>query len=124
MTVTAHGPLFDGRALREAKRLEAGTVDDVAQAVFEEVHDTLDANLKHPTGYYESRIRVDTTRTTAVVDDSGVVYGPWLEGVSSRNRSTRFKGYAAFRRSAQRVQKRVPQITRQTVRTSVARMNK
>lgn len=26
-----------------------------------------------------------------------VVYGPWLEGVSSRNQRTRFKGYAMFR---------------------------
>lgn len=33
------------------------------------------------------------------IHDNGVVYGPWLEGTGSRNASTRFKGYAAFRRT-------------------------
>jgi hypothetical protein len=35
----------------------------------------------------------------SVVQDGGVIYGPWLEGVGSRNRTTRFKGYFTFRRT-------------------------
>jgi len=31
------------------------------------------------------------------IHDSGVVYGPWLEGTSRRNNTTRFKGYRSFR---------------------------
>jgi hypothetical protein len=34
------------------------------------------------------------------------VYGPWLEGVGSRNNTTRFKGYHAFRNAAQALQQR------------------
>lgn len=40
-----------------------------------------------------------------VVSDSNAVYGPWLEGVSSRNQTTRFKGYAIFRKTAQKIGK-------------------
>ena len=32
---------------------------------------------------------------------SDVVYGPWLEGDSARNATTRFKGYQSFRKTAQ-----------------------
>lgn len=32
--------------------------------------------------------------------DKGVVWAPWLEGVSKRNESTRFKGYRLFRKTA------------------------
>jgi len=39
------------------------------------------------------------------LDDDGVVYGPWLEGTSQRNRTSRFKGYAIWRRSRARVAK-------------------
>lgn len=63
----------------------------------------VDANLrgsiKHPTPFYQLQIDVRTIGDAEIVDDNGVVYGPWLEGVSERNRSTRFKGYASFRRA-------------------------
>ena len=36
-----------------------------------------------------------------VINDGKILYGPWLEGTSSRNRTTRFKGYAMFRRTLQ-----------------------
>jgi hypothetical protein len=39
-----------------------------------------------------------------------VVYGPWLEGTSERNRSTRFKGYRLWRKTAQRLQDDAPKI--------------
>ena len=39
--------------------------------------------------------------TRGIINDSGVIYGPWLEGVGTRNQTTRFKGYASFRRTGQ-----------------------
>jgi len=38
------------------------------------------------------------------ISDNGVIYGPWLEGVGSRNATTRFKGYANYRRNVQQIQ--------------------
>jgi hypothetical protein len=40
----------------------------------------------------------------------GVVWSPWLEGVSKRNSSTRFKGYGLFRKTAARLRKHAPQV--------------
>jgi hypothetical protein len=60
--------------------------------------------LQNPTGYYESRITSEVSALGARVTDGGVIYGPWLEGVGSRNQTTRFKGYATFRKTRQELE--------------------
>ena len=56
------------------------------------------------TGHYRRNVsgRVETAfgEVKGVLTDGGVIYGPWLEGTSSRNMTTRFKGYASFRKVA------------------------
>ena len=47
------------------------------------------------TGNYRRNIEGVKKGLTAVIHDSGVKYGPWLESGKSR-RPTRFKGYHAF----------------------------
>lgn len=95
------GPLFDG----VADRLAATMCDDVEKNLAEDAADMVQSNLgqvlQHPTGYYQSQIDAEPGGGGWEVNDSGVIYGPWLEGVGSRNRTTRFKGYATFRRTAQ-----------------------
>ena len=61
-------------------------------------------------------------RYQGVVVDSNVVYGPWLEGVSSRNQATRFKGYAIFRRTRDKLQGLAQQILRYHVDKAIARL--
>ena len=51
------------------------------------------------TGNYRRRINGISKGMTGVITDGKVVYGRWLEGVSSRNQTTRFKGYFAFRKT-------------------------
>ena len=43
----------------------------------------------------------------------GVTWAPWLEGNSSRNSSTRFKGYHLFRKTKQELQRRAPEVGQQ-----------
>lgn len=69
----------------------------LAKEGVQRVHARLRQVLQNPTGYYQSRVVVDRRQTYRGITDSGVVYGGWLEGVSSRNRTTRFKGYHTFR---------------------------
>ena len=83
--------------------------------------------LKHPTGHYESRIdyRVVTRNvggSLTELHDSGVIYGPWLEGVGSRNARTRFKGYSTFRKITQRVNEDIESIVRTDVNRLAARL--
>lgn len=96
-TYTARGPILDGQGPAIVERHLHNMEDTAADEGLRRVHDRLGQVLRHPTGYYSSRV-VKTTRSNgADVTDSRVVYGPWLEGVSSRNNSSRFKGYHTFR---------------------------
>lgn len=122
--VTMTGPAFDGRAKRTADVMTDEIEVAVGEEAFDMVHLELDLHLRNPTGYYESQVVVDRARGDVVVHDSGVVYGPWLEGVSSRNERSRFKGYASFRRATQRVQGQVGQIAAPIVTRRVAGMNR
>lgn len=103
VTVTVSGPLFDGR--------DHAILDAMCDAISYEVARegqaivllNCDTSFKTQTPYYGTKIRVSDAGLHAQdVDDSGAIYGPWLEGVGSRNFPvTRFKGYAMFRRATQ-----------------------
>ncbi len=97
--VDTSGPMFNGLA-REAVVAYAHEVTGVvAREGKVMVKDRLHQVLKHPTGFYESRIRAyNQGALGAVIIGDNVIYGAWLEGVGSRNSPvTRFKGYRTFR---------------------------
>jgi len=56
------------------------------------------------TGNYRRNIEGVKKGLTAVIHDSGVKYGPWLESGKSR-RPTRFPGYHAFQKAEQWLEK-------------------
>lgn len=104
VTVTKQGPLFDGRLARSI----ADAVDDAEQTIARMGADHLKDDLgvppfKHPTGWYRSHITEKRVGSLWRITDSGVIYGPWLAGTGSRNASSRFKGYAHWRRLLQYV---------------------
>lgn len=106
--VTAHGPIFDGRAQRAVDGYVEELEEDGADWALGHIQRTFHAQFKNPTGYYESHVRVRSERGDAVVSDGGqIAYGPWLEGVGSRNDATRFKGYWAFRKAAAALERRI-----------------
>ena len=101
ITIKVSGPIFDGRAQQAGHELTQAIVDRVANYALEQVQHNLDGSIKNPTPYYETQINVAGYMTDRVVNDRGVIYGPWLEGTGSRNKTTRFKGYHAQRRARQ-----------------------
>lgn len=103
--VTTRGPFFTAAGPRMIEDAIADGAEDVADYAYEQVRDRLNVVLQHPTGYYESQVRREVVGTRWQVDDSGVVYGPWLEDGKNR-RQTRFKGYKTFRLVAQMVERR------------------
>lgn len=121
--VTMTGPLLDGMAPKEIDAFMAEATETVAQEGLDMVRRELRSVLRDPTGHYESKVQTNQVRDDFVVNDSGVVYGPWLEGVSSRNRSTRFKGYSTFRRTAQRLQDRAVEIAERVLPEYLRRLN-
>jgi hypothetical protein len=121
--INKSGPLFDGRAADETRRFEEESQELVAQESLKEVHRRLGQVLKHPTGYYQSRVVADRSASTTAVTDGNVVYGPWLEGTSSRNQSTKFKGYQTFRKVRQDIEQRVTDIVKPALDKLTGRLN-
>jgi hypothetical protein len=121
----ATGPLSDGSAQRWLKDATRAAVQELATAGHGRLLQTLrprpagvylSVQEARPgsasTGNYRRNISTTITGLNAVITDGGVVYGSWLEGVSSRNTTTRFKGYASFRRVGQWVEKQQMRVLR------------
>lgn len=104
------GPLWDGRDAHTV----GVAIDEIEQVIAEvgvnKVRTQLGHYLRHPTGYYMSQIQTDRAFDGWQVHDGGVVYGPWLAGVGSRNKTTRFKGYPHWIRAIAEIQRDAPDI--------------
>lgn len=99
--VTKHGPLFDDRI---QSMINAGLTSGEAKAAkrgLQMLRGEFATHFRMPTGYYESQVHIETEPGGYKLTDGGVVYGWWLEGVGSRNATTRFKGYSIWRRVGQ-----------------------
>ncbi len=121
--VRLSGPLFDGLAHLYVEHMITSCEQEIAMQAMAYVHENLNASIKHPTPYYETQINIMRRGTDLVVNDRGVIYGPWLEGVGSRNETTRFKGYSSFRRARQRLIDGIADKIEPIVRLAVMKMN-
>lgn len=107
------GPLFDGRATRAMDEFADELEEEGAEWAHDHIIGTYHRSFKDPTPRYEFAVRVRKTRGGAEVWDggqAGPVYGPWLEGVGSRNATTRFKGYWAFRKASEALDRRIAEM--------------
>lgn len=96
------GPIFNNALSKAAGRRMIIRINEaIAQEGVDRVQAVLSNVLRNPSGYYKSKIIVQRREIYRGVWDSNVIYGGWLEGVSSRNASTRFKGYFTFRKVRQ-----------------------
>lgn len=95
----------------------------VAQEGVDLAHIMLDRVLQHPTGFYRSQVQVERVQNDLTVTDGGVIYGGWLEGVSERNKSTRFKGYHTFRQVTRDLRKVATVIAERTASRMIGQLN-
>lgn len=126
--VTFNGPMFDGRAADAMTRLAAELQTKTAEYTEDTWQSFMDASFRHPTGAYQSHVNIAKRDKDLVVNDgwpeSRLEYGPWLEGVGSRNSPvTRFPGYFALRRTAVKVTGEIPEIAAPIVDKYVAEAN-
>jgi hypothetical protein len=118
--VRVKGPTVEGYALEIVDRMLIAATAVLTERTKAELLGQLHDVLQHPTGYYESRVQAtQETEFRWRVNDGGVVYGPWLEGVGSRNYpATRFRGYRSF----EIVRNRMAQRSRAIIDAEVARI--
>jgi hypothetical protein len=108
--VTLSGPVFgDWGSAVDALDLDlTWTIGGQALAHW---HTLLDQDIKLPTPYYETQLTLQNLGDSVLAHDRGIIYGPWLEGVSRRNELTDFKGYYAARRAKQHTEADIDRIT-------------
>lgn len=118
------GPIFNASATKAAGNRMVISINDAAAEVgVDLVRARLDVVLRNPTGYYRSRIAVLRRQIFRGVWDQNVAYGGWLEGVDSRNRTTRFKGYHTFRLVKEQLNNQMDDIARPMVANYVREMS-
>ena len=122
--VDQKGAIFSASETKAAgQRMTTRINDVIAEEGVVRVRSRLGQVLQNPTGYYESRIQVDRRAQYRGISDGGVVYGGWLEGISSRNKTTRFKGYRTFRIVQQQLSKDTRQLAQPIVDRYVQEMS-
>jgi hypothetical protein len=123
VAVKASGPLFDGRAKQAMRRIVAAIAHKLAVEGQRRVLQGLDATLRRPTGAYRSRVTLYESGTgQARVHDDRAIYGPWLEGTGSRNATTRFKGYANFRKAYQELDRAAVPLAEHVIAQHIAEL--
>jgi hypothetical protein len=99
--ITASGAVFDGRAEAAAHAYVAHIGPYFAEELIQRVRANLDEVIRVNHHIYTSWAHSEQEADHIVVTDRWIRYGPWLEGVGSRNAPvTRFKGYHTYLRTA------------------------
>lgn len=124
ITVTRHGPLFDGRADRKLHEMQDEIGRRVSILGASMIRSELHRVLRVETPYYRLKNEAQKTPAGWRIWDSNVIYGNWLEGTGSRNfPKTRFKGYATYRRTFAKIEERAKVIAEATAAEFVKGMN-
>jgi hypothetical protein len=74
-------------------------------------------------GHRSYTLDVDVPQKTSVVTTSNATYGPWLEGVGSRNATTRFKGYWGFRQAASELDGQAQSVAEEALMPYIEKLN-
>jgi len=130
--VTATGPMFNGKA----KPMTIKAVSNGIKQLMESGEERLDKKFRpQPAGVflsvseagrnvskgnYRRNIYAKHRTLSAVINDSGVVYGSWLE---SGRAGTRFRGYGQFRATATDLQRVSKQVFQKHLNKLANRMN-
>lgn len=111
------GPLFDGRADRAVDAMAREAADEVAKRGVLAVRSIVDREARQSTGRFASRVLADRASGDRVrIHTPGLVYGPWIEGVSRRNQISSFKGHKPFRRARQELDTQAAGIAADVIR--------
>lgn len=108
------GPLGDGRAEEASKEWARNTTQALADKAIEILGSwEMDKTGRSRGGFrqeLQERRKSDTLVSIPGMRVPGVTWGPWLEGTSQRNRTTRFRGYHLFRDTGKQLNDMAPAV--------------
>lgn len=123
------GPLFDGRAEAVIEEMVEGIKRTVADDAFVKFESNLEERIRHSGPVYQTYIQVKDDGPDRVVTDgwsetNELPYGPWLEGVGSRNAPvTRFEGYHSLRDAVEETTAQVDDLAQPVVDEAIGVIN-
>lgn len=97
------GPIFGPGAEAAFRDFVREVEQNVSSQILSDWQQGLNSHIRHATPYYETQLMVRAEPGGHIVTDRGIVYGPWLEGTSRRNSTTRFRGYGQLRAARQSI---------------------
>lgn len=115
----AKGSIADGTLIADMPLIVEEVQDEIGEYAVDEIRARFKTVLRNPTGYLSDHVTYDPD--PGRVTDGGVIYGPWIEGVSRRNARSRFKGYKTFRTVAQKVRQDAPQLAERVIDRALGR---
>lgn len=121
--VTEAGPVFDGRAEHYLQEASDEWVKTLALTGAVVVRQNMNTSFRTQTPHARLMVEAKPEAPGWKIWHQNLIYGPWLEGTGSRNRTTRFKGYASFRRAVGVINARAVAIGQPIVARWVAKMN-
>lgn len=125
VSIRISGPVFDGRAariLRDAGRAAQAEIAEMTKAEVEVGTNVFRYESKPPTGRYRRGIHLVNLADLIVVRPARLPYIRWIEGTSSRNATTRFKGYKVFQQARLRAEAKARAITDKHLIAAVRRL--
>ena len=121
-TITVSGPLFTG-SHHEIEDAVRDTIRELIERGEQKVKAQLYPGHGLISGHYRRSVVGEMADSRhGRLHDSNVIYGPWLEGVGSRNETTRFKGYAMFRNAPEQLQREARGILQKHMRRAAQRL--
>lgn len=127
LEVDTKGPFFTGAYQSELHKHLDEAKAEVAQMGVNRIQERIGARAKNPSGGYSGSVVTDVVQpfNDQVISLSGraVTYGPWIEGTSTRNSTTRFKGYRIFRQVRSWLRKQATPMAQTRIDEFVNRMN-
>ena len=137
VNVKVGGPLFRvaPRAEEVIHRATNGTIRELVEigesklaqmlrprpaGVFLSVAEARKGQASH--GHYRRNLYTVIKDLHGVISNP-VIYSEWLEGVSTRNQTTRFRGYSSFRRVGQELEMQKATIARKNITKAVRELN-
>lgn len=100
--VQVSGPLFDGQAEEAVTRFGKEARQAIADRGLELLRAVPMDKTGRGTGAFSEHLKIIDKGSFLRIPSpaiSGVTWGPWLEGTSKRNQSTKFRGYHPFRKA-------------------------
>lgn len=122
--VTVSGPFFMPGVVGMVHDAVNEAVREVSQFGAEAVKDQLHPGHGVRSGKFRSSISGQVTQSRqGLVFARDAVKGPWLEGTSRRNLTTRFKGYAMWRKGRERTNREALKIADKIIGQLVRKLN-